>query len=74
MKKIDFTKFNSLLSVADYFNTVQKCKQALTETRWGDDIICPKCGKHHSKPTGGYVRGRMLDGLALIDELKKKLQ
>ena len=49
MKKIDFTKFNSLLSVADYFDTVQKCKQALTETRWGDDIICPKCGKHHCK-------------------------
>ena len=49
MKKNDFTKFNSLLSVADYFDTVQKCKQALTETRWGDDIICPKCGKHHCK-------------------------
>ena len=49
MKKIDFTKFNSLLSVADYFDTVQKCKQALTETRWDDDIICPKCGKHHCK-------------------------
>ena len=49
MKKIDFTMFDSLLSVADYFNTPNKCKQALTESRWGDDIICPYCGKHHCK-------------------------
>ena len=49
MKKIDFTMFDSLLSVADYFNTPKKCKQALTESRWGDDIICPYCGKHHCK-------------------------
>ncbi len=49
MKKIDFTMFDSLLSVADYFNTPKKCKQALTESRWGDDIVCPYCGKHHCK-------------------------
>ena len=49
MKKIDFRMFDSLLSVADYFNTPNKCKQALTESRWGDDIICPYCGKHHCK-------------------------
>ena len=41
MKKIYFTMFDSLLSVADYFNTPKKCKQALTESRWGDDIVCP---------------------------------
>ena len=49
MKKIDFTMFDSLLSVADYFNTPKKCKQALIEARWGDDIVCPYCGKHHCK-------------------------
>ena len=33
MKKIDFRMFDSLLSVADYFNTPKKCKQALIEAR-----------------------------------------
>jgi len=47
MKKIDFTKFDSLLSVAEYFNSESVCKQALAEARWGDDIVCPYCGKHH---------------------------
>ena len=46
-KKIDFTKFDSLLSVAEYFNTDTVCRQALEEARWGDDVVCPYCGKHH---------------------------
>ena len=56
MKKIDFTKFDSLISVADYFDSEKKCKQTLAESRWGDDIVCPKCGKHHCKlsKTGRY--------------------
>ena len=56
MKKIDFTKFDSLISVADYFDTESKCKQTLAESRWGEDIVCPKCGKHHCKlsKTGRY--------------------
>lgn len=49
MKKIDFTKFDSLISVADYFDSEKKCKQTLAESRWGEDVICPKCGKHHCK-------------------------
>ena len=56
MKKIDFTKFDSLISVADYFDTEIKCKQTLAESRWGEDIVCPKCGKHHCRlsKTGRY--------------------
>ena len=56
MKKIDFTKFDSLISVADYFDTESKCKQTLAESRWGDDVICPKCCRHHCKmsETGRY--------------------
>jgi len=46
---IDFSKFNSLISVANYFNTDFKCKQTLTEARWGDDVVCPYCGKHHCR-------------------------
>ena len=56
MKKIDFTQFDNLISVADYFDSDKKCKQTLAESCWGDDIVCPKCGKHHCKlsKTGRY--------------------
>lgn len=56
MKKIDFTKFDNLISVAEYFDSDSKCKQTLAESRWGDDVICPHCGKHHCKlsKTGRY--------------------
>ena len=47
IEKIDFTKFDSLLSVAEYFNTEEVCRQALEEARWGDDVVCPYCGKWH---------------------------
>ena len=43
---INFSKFNSLYSVAMYFNTESKCQQAIVESRWGDDVVCPYCGKH----------------------------
>ena len=41
---INFSKFNSLYSVALYFNTESKCQQAIVESRWGDDVVCPYCG------------------------------
>lgn len=43
---INFSKFNSLYSVAMYFNTESKCQQAIVESRWGDGVVCPYCGKH----------------------------
>ena len=45
---IDFTKFNSLISLTSYFNNEDICKQTIIESRWADgDIICPYCGGHH---------------------------
>lgn len=44
---INFSKFNSLYSVATYFNTESKCRQAIVTSRWGDDVVCPYCGQHH---------------------------
>jgi len=45
---IDFSKFNNLLDMTNYFNTNERCKQAIIESRWkqGDSIvvICPHCG------------------------------
>lgn len=33
-----------------YFNTEAICKQTLAESQWkNNDVICPKCGKHHCK-------------------------
>ena len=48
---IDFSKFNSLISLTDYFNTDDICKEAIVESRWGKGdeqlVICPYCGKIH---------------------------
>ena len=54
---INFSKFNSLYSVATYFNTEEKCQQAIVESRWSDgDIICPYCGQHycHKRADGRF--------------------
>lgn len=46
--KIDFTKFDSLFSVMEYFSTDAVCKQAIAQSRWSDDdVVCPYCGEHH---------------------------
>lgn len=45
---INFSKFNSLFSVMNYFNTEDKCREAITQSRWSDgDVVCPYCGQHH---------------------------
>lgn len=46
--KIDFTQFDSLFSVMEYFTTDQICKQTIAQYRWSDgDVVCPYCGGHH---------------------------
>ena len=46
--KIDFTRFDSLFSVMEYFTTDQICKQTIAQSRWSDgDVVCPYCGGHH---------------------------
>ena len=44
---IDFTNFKSIIAVINHFNNEEICKQTLAEVRWGDDVVCPHCGKHH---------------------------
>ena len=48
---IDFTQFNSLVAMTLYFNSEERCRQAIIETRWGigeaQDVVCPYCGQHH---------------------------
>lgn len=46
---INFAKFNSLIQIADFFNTEAKCKQAIAQERWSDDeAVCPYCGCTHT--------------------------
>lgn len=55
---VDFSKFNSLVDIALYFDTPKKCKEAIAQARWADgDIICPYCGAHycHKRKDGRYV-------------------
>ena len=45
---INFKKFNIVISLTSYFNSNEKCKQAIIESRWADgDVVCPYCGGHH---------------------------
>ncbi len=45
---IDFKKFNSVISLTSYFNSNEKCKQVIIQSRWSDgDVVCPYCGGHH---------------------------
>lgn len=50
---IDFAKFDNIISLTSYFNTKEKCQQAIIESRWPDgDVVCPYCGKHHCSKRG----------------------
>lgn len=47
---IDFSRFNSIFALTAYFNTEEKCRKAIFESRWEkDDVICPFCGQHHCR-------------------------
>ena len=55
---ISFTKFNSLIQIADYFSSEEVCKAAIAKQRWGDgDAVCPYCGCSHTYMTaeGRYI-------------------
>ena len=62
---IDFTQFDSLIQVADYFTTNDICKKTIAETRWADGVaVCPYCGGKHCKV------GK--DGRYLCNDCKRK--
>lgn len=46
--KIDFTKFDSLFSVMEYFSMDVVGKQAIAQSSWSDnDVVYPYCAEHH---------------------------
>lgn len=45
---INFSHFNSIFELTSYFNTEDKCRKAIFQSRWEkDDVVCPFCGEHH---------------------------
>lgn len=44
---VDFSYFDSLISLTDYFVDEHTCKVFLAEQRWGDVVVCPYCGSVH---------------------------
>ena len=55
---IDFTQFDSLIAIADYFSTNDICKMVIARQRWGEgDAVCPFCGCTHTYMTkeGRYI-------------------
>ena len=55
---INFSQFNSLIALVDYFDTEDKCKAAIAQERWGDgNAVCPYCGCTHTYMTkeGRYI-------------------
>lgn len=55
---IDLSKYTSLFDIAINFDTPDKCKDAIAQSRWADgDVICPYCGRHHCRKRkyGRYI-------------------
>lgn len=42
-------EFDNLFSLTSYFTTEEICKEFLAQQRWGGDVVCPICCKHHCK-------------------------
>ena len=45
----ELSEFDNLFSLTSYFTTEEICKEFLAQQRWGGDVVCPICGKHHCK-------------------------
>lgn len=42
---INFAKFNSLVAIVQYLDTLKKCKEAIVQYRWTDgDVVCIAAG------------------------------
>lgn len=45
--KLELQHFNSLISLANHFNSDKRCRDFITEQRWGKVVVCPFCGSVH---------------------------
>ena len=54
---IDFSKFDSLVSLTNYFKSEETCIRFLETERWHGSVVCPYCGKVHTykRKDGRYI-------------------
>lgn len=45
---VNFSHFNSILSIFKHFRTKQICISFLEKQRWADGVVCPYCGRKHT--------------------------
>ena len=45
--KLELQHFNSLISLANHFNSDKPCRDFITEQRWHGEVSCPFCGCKH---------------------------
>ena len=45
--KLELQHFNSLISLANHFNSDKRCRDFITEQRWHGEVSCPFCGCKH---------------------------
>ena len=46
--KLTLNHFNSLISLVNHFNSDKRCRDFITEQRWGGNVVCPFCGCTHT--------------------------
>ena len=46
--KLTLNYFNSLISLVNHFNSDKRCRDFITEQRWGGNVVCPFCGCTHT--------------------------
>ena len=45
--RLTLEHFDSLISLANHFNSDKRCRDFITERRWGKVVVCPHCGCTH---------------------------
>lgn len=45
--KLELEHFDSLISLVNHFNSEKRCRDFITEQRWGKVVVCPFCGSIH---------------------------
>ena len=53
---IDLGEFRSMVDLVHSFPTEESARERLAMCRWGGDVVCPYCGRHHCGRSGSrYV-------------------
>lgn len=45
--ELKLAHFDSLISLVEHFNNDKRCRDFITEQRWGKVVVCPHCGSVH---------------------------